>query len=365
VYNLTAVDAGFNRSRLVTFSITLPVPADLRTAARGFGIPDRGPTRTYQRLLEALRALPGVTAATAMTGLPLAQPSIIQGRGFESADETSGRYAVVNETLAKMFWNGRNPVGQQLRPGGGDMPVAVAGDVPIIRNPWFTVIGVARDVKQRVDEPVRPEVYVLVDQVASNPLAWAESGPPMIWVAFSPTTMHVVARTTLPLATLAPAIARVVREIEPTVPMARLREMDDVLSESIERPLLLAQLLTLFSTVAMLLAAMGTYGVLAYIVAERRFEIGIRIALGAARTSVLRQVMGQGLKLTIIGVIAGLAGALALNQLIASLLFGVQPTDAPTLAAVIATITLVGICASWLPAWRAARVDPVLALRHE
>ena len=223
------------------------------------------------------------------------------------------------------------------------MPIPVAGGMPIIRNPWFTVIGVAKDVKQwGVDQTVRPEVYVLVDQVASDPVAQVETGPPMIWVAFSPTTMHVVARTTLPLATLAPAIARVVRDVDPTVPVARLREMDEVLNESIERPRLLAQLLTLFSALALLLAAIGTYGVLAYMVTERRLEIGIRLALGAARRSVLRQVMGQGMKLTVIGVIAGLAGALALNRLIASLLFGVQPTDAPTLAAVIATITLGG-----------------------
>ena len=403
VYNLTAVDTGFDRSRLLTFSITLPVPAaDLRTA-RGFGVPSRRPTLAYQRLLQRLRAVPGITEATAMTGLPLDRPlegnqtelanytatagpstpplsyqrvmsdyfetmgiQILQGRGFESTDGASGRFAVVNETLAKTFWRGLNPVGQRLRPGGGDMPIPVAGGMPIIRNRWFTVIGVAKDVKQRgVDETVSPEVYVLVDQVASDPVAQVETGPPMIWVDYSPTTMHVVARTTLPLATLAPAIARAVREVDPTVPVARLREMDDVLNASIERPRLLAQLLTVFSAMALLLAAIGTYGVLAYMVTEQRLEIGIRMALGAARSSVLRHVLSQGLTLTVVGVVAGLAAALASSQLIASLLFGVQPTDASTLAAVVATITLVGALACWLPAWRASRLSPNVVLRAD
>ena len=228
------------------------------------------------------------------------------------------------------------------------------------------MIGVAKDVKQRIDETVRPEVYVLVDQVASErPAVQVAEGPPLIWVAYSPTTMHVAVRTTLPLETLAPAIVRVVRNVDPSVPVARLREMDDVLNDSIERPRLLAQLLTLFAALALLLAAIGTYGVLAYMVAERRLEIGIRLALGAARGSVLRQVMGHGLKLTVIGITAGLAGAFAVSRLLESLLFGVQPTDVPTMAAVIATIIAAGTVACWLPAWRASRLSPIVVLRPD
>ena len=118
-----------------------------------------------------------------------------------------------------------------------------------------------------------------------------------------------------------------------------------------------------FAGLALLLAAIGTYGVLSYMVTERRREIGIRVALGAARSQVLTQIMKQGLQVTALGITLGLAGALAVNRLIASLLFGVQPTDAETIAFVIATITAVAVAASWLPAWRASRVDPNVVLR--
>jgi len=120
-----------------------------------------------------------------------------------------------------------------------------------------------------------------------------------------------------------------------------------------------------FAGLALILAAIGTYGVLSYMVTERRREIGIRIALGATRSHVLTQIMKQGLQVTALGVTIGLAGALALNRLIASLLFGVQPTDTATIAFVIATITAVAVVASWLPAWRASRVDPNIVLRDE
>ena len=376
VHNLTAADAGFDRSRLVTFSITLP-PASSDLLGRA---------RTYQRLLEQLRAVPGVRMATAMTDLPLDSPlsayqteianktatlgpsipsinyyqrvmsgyfetmsiPILLGRGFQTTDAASeGRIAIVNETLANTYWRGLNPIGQRLRPCCG-------GDA----NSWFTVIGVAKDVKQGgVDQPAGTEVYLLVDQLATD--------SPTTWVAFSPTMMHVVVRTTLPLVTLAPTIERVVRDVDPTVPVARLREMDKVFTESIGRPRLLAQLLTLFSAVALLLALIGTYGVLASMVAERRREIGIRIALGAARSSVVALVMKQGLQLTIIGVSVGLAGAFGVNRLIASLLFGVEPTDAATMATVIATISLVAAVACWLPAWHASRLDPNVVLRTD
>jgi predicted permease len=374
VANLTSVDAGFDRARLVTFSMALPIADYPQAPARA---------QLYQRLLDKLRAIPGVQSATAMSGLPPNRPlnandtdidnytappegpfenvdyyqnvmtdyfetmgiPIVQGRSFQPSDAaSSGMVAVVNETLVNTFWKGQNPIGQRLRPCCGD------------QIPWFTVIGVAKDVKQGgVDQRTGTEFYFFVDQTALVP------GP----LAQAPGTMNVVLRTTLPPGGLRPSIEAAVREADPSVPIVRLRDMDGVFAESIRRPRLLAQLLGGFAGLALLLAAIGTYGVLSYMVAERRREIGIRMALGAAQSSVLGQVMKQGVTLTAIGIAVGLAGAFAMNQVIASLLFGVQPTDPATLVGVVATITLVAMVACWLPAWRASRMDPNIVLRQE
>ena len=371
VHNLTLADPGFDRSRLATFSITLP-PVSFDSVGR---------VRAYQTLLEQLRAVPGVHAASAMSSLPLDRQfisnqtemtnttaasaplptvdyqqvmsrffdgmgiPILQGRGFESNDAASSGYVtVVNETLANTYWSGRNPIGQRLRPAGN--------------GPWFTVIGVAKDVAQTsVDQPVGAEAYVFVDQLATN--------SPTTWLAFSPTTMHVVVRTTLPLETLAPTIARVLRQVDPALPVARLREMDEVFTQSIRRPRLLAQLLTLFSVLALLLAAIGTYGVLAFMVTQRRREIGVRLALGAQRGRLLRQVMSEGLTPVANGIAFGVAGALGVNRFLRSLLFGVEPVDAMTLAIAMATVVGMAALACWLPAWRASRLDPQVVLRVE
>jgi predicted permease len=374
VANLTNVDAGFDRDRLVTFSMALPTADYPQAPARA---------AFYQRLLEKLRAVPGVQGASAMSGLPPNRPlnandteidnytappegpfenvdyyqnvmtdyfetmgiPIVAGRSFQASDAaSSGMVAVVNETLVNTFWKGQNPIGQRLRPCCGD------------QVPWFTVVGVAKDVKQGgVDSKTGHEFYFLVDQTARVP-------PPQ---ATAPGTMNVVLRTTLPPATLRPTIEGIMREADPSVPIVRLREMNAAFDESIRRPRLLAQLLGGFAALALLLAAIGTYGVLSYMVAERRREIGIRMALGAAQSSVLAQIMRQGLGLTAIGIVGGLFGAFGLNRLIASLLFGVQPTDPITIVAVVATITLVAVVACGLPAWRAARVDPNVVLRQD
>jgi predicted permease len=374
VYNLANVDAGFNRSRLVTFALTLPRINYQQSTSR---------LQMYQSVLDKLRAVPGVQSASAMSGLPPNRPlnandtdidnytappegpyenvdyyqqvmfgyfetmgiPIVQGRGFQLADAASaGIVAIVNERLVNTFWKGKNPIGQRLRPCCGN------------QVPWMTVVGVAKDVKQGgVDQKTGTELYFFVDQIASL------QGPQ----ARAPETMNIVLRTTLPSTALSQTIERVVREGDPTVPVVRLRDMEGVFAESIRRPRLLAQLLGVFAGLALLLAAIGTYGVLSYMVAERRREIGIRLALGADRSSVLGEVMKQGLLLTTVGLVVGLAGALGLNRLIASLLFGVQPTDGPTMAIVIATITLVAAVACMLPAWRASRLDPNVVLRTE
>src|SRR5215831_8525016 len=370
VYNLTRIDAGFDRSRLVTFSMTLPM-ANSEPDTRA---------QAYQRVLDRLHSVPGVLGTAAMSGLPpnrtpdaIATPienyssydgkpfenidyyqfvmgdyfgtmgiPIIAGRGFERTDNASqGKVVIVNETLAKRIWRGQNPIGQRLRPPGASFG---ASD-----DAWHTVIGVAKDVRQRgVERPAGTELYVSLDQHG-----------------VSPPSMNVVMRTTLPPSALSGTIERVVRELDAAVPVVRLRDMDSVFAESISRPRLLAQLLGAFAGLALLLAAIGTYGVLSYMVTERRREIGIRVALGATRPHVLTQIMKQGLQVTAIGAAIGLAGALAVNRLIASLLFGVQPTDIVTIAFVIATITAVAVVASWLPAWRASRLDPNVVLRDE
>jgi ABC-type antimicrobial peptide transport system permease subunit len=141
--------------------------------------------------------------------------------------------------------------------------------------------------------------------------------------------------------------------------------MDEVFAESISRPRLLSQLVGIFAALALLLAAVGTYGLLAYMVAARRREIGVRMALGADRLAVLAEVMKQGFLITFAGIVIGLGGALVLTRLMAALLFGVQPTDAATVVTAIATILFVSIAACWLPAWRASRVDPFVMLRYD
>jgi len=375
VYNLSTVDAGFDRARLVTFQMSLATADYPQPAQRA---------QLYQRLIEKLRGVAGVQGVSAMQGLPPNRPlnandtdignytappegpfenvdyyqgvmtnyfetmgiPIVKGRAFEPADITSGPVVIVNETLVNTFWKDRDPIGQTLKPG----------IAPFAQVPDFRVIGVAKDVKQGgVDKKTGTELYLLIDQTAMLPAPLTNA----------PGTLNIVMRTTLPPATLRTSVESAVREADASVPIVRLRDMNGVFEESIRRPRLLAQLLGGFAGLALLLAAIGTYGVLSYMVAERRREIGIRMALGADQSTVLGQIMKQGLLLTTIGIVVGLAGAFALNRLIASLLFGVQPTDTPTIIGVVATITLVASVACLLPAWRASRVDPNIVLRDD
>ncbi|HUQ87469.1 MAG TPA: ABC transporter permease, partial [Vicinamibacterales bacterium] len=313
VYNLSVVDAGFDRSRLVTFQMSLPAANYPQPAPRA---------QLYQRLLEKLRGVAGIQGASAMSGLPPNRPlnandtdignytappegpfenidyyqsvmtnyfetmgiPIVKGRPFEPSDVASGPVVIVNEAMVNTFWKDLEPIGQTLKPGFG----------PFNTVPDFRVIGVAKDVKQGgVDKKTGTEIYFLVDQLAVAP-------PP---IANAPGTMNIVLRTTLPPATLRTQIEGIVREADASVPIVRLRDMNGVFEESITRPRLLAQLLGGFAGLALLLAAIGTYGVLSYMVAERRREIGIRMALGADQSSVLGSIMKQGLTLTTVGVI--------------------------------------------------------------
>jgi len=180
---------------------------------------------------------------------------------------------------------------------------------------------------------------------------------------FAPRNMNVVVRSTLSRDALASSIRRIVASVDPGLPVVGLRSMDEVFDDALARPRFLAELLVIFAAVALALAAVGTYGVLAYSVAERRREIGIRMALGASEGGVLTLVLRQGMLLAGIGLLVGLAGALAVTRVVSSLLFGVQPTDPATFAAVGLFMLAVALVACLVPARRATRVDPLVALR--
>jgi putative ABC transport system permease protein len=264
---------------------------------------------------------------------------IVDGRAFELADIARGPAVIVNEALAERFFRGRSPVGGRISPNPE-------------RFGWFTIVGVAKDVKQGgVDQKTGTELYFIAEQVAA--------------AGFPQRNMNVVVRSALPAGSLRGVIEAAVRESDAALPIIRYRGMDEVFAESVSRPRLLANLLAIFAGLALLLAALGTYGILSYMVTERRREIGIRMALGAAQKTVVRMIMGQGVAIAAAGLAIGLAGALALNRVIATLLFGVAPTDPTTFLVVAATIVFVALLACFLPARRAARVDPMVVLRDE
>ncbi|RPI23627.1 MAG: ABC transporter permease, partial [Acidobacteria bacterium] len=380
VVNLMNVDAGFNRSPLVTFGVALPASTYPNFDER---------LRLYQRLIDRFGAMPGVQRASAVSGLPPQREvnqfgtdiedytpppgkpldwvdyyqtvtagyfeamgiPIVAGRAFDRTDRIGAPVVVVNEAFARRFWKDLDPISRRVRPRFGD------------QTPWVTVIGVAKNVKQGgVDQATGTELYFLLEQlpqifptISGSKLGdWGNDG-----------SMNIVLRSAVPMATLQSSIAAAVREADPSLPIIRLRPMDEVVSGSLGRPRMLMHLFGGFAALALLLAAIGTYGVLSYLVTERRREIGIRMALGAKREAVLRSVMAYGLKLTSIGLAAGLAGALALTRLMETLLFEVRPTDPATLVSVAAVITFVVIIACLVPAHRATRVDPMTALREE
>jgi putative ABC transport system permease protein len=379
VGNLMRVDAGFQRSQLVTFGVALPTATYPAFDQR---------VQLYGRLIDRFSGMPGIEAVAAVSGLPpQREPNlfatdienytpasdrvemveyyqtvtpgyfetmkipIVRGRGFEPADRTAAPVAVVNEAFVRTFWNGVDPIGQRVRPSFGD------------QTPWVTVIGVANDVRQAgIDKRAGTELYLLFDQL---PRIFPAVPTARLGNILGLGSMHMMLRSALPAATLHASITNAVREADPSLPVIRLRNMEKVFSDSVRRPRMLMQLLTAFAAFALLLAAIGTYGVLSYVVTQHRREIGIRMALGAERALVLREVMGYGLKLTAVGVVAGLAGALALTRLMQTLLFGVGASDPATLAGVVMLIAAVAAAASLIPAVRATRIDPIVALRDE
>lgn len=369
--NLTRVDVGVERSGLSMFATGLP-GARYDAAARA---------QFFERLLASVRAIPGVDRAATMTGLPTHRdvwatdtdfahiandrPSnqgpaenvdyyetvsidfvatlgarVAAGRGFQPGDAGGAAVVMVNEALVRKFFDGRDPIGQQLRPR------AFGRDVP-----WFTIVGVLKDIKHDgVAAGAGTEVYFLAEQL----VRLTDSAPGSVYVAV---------RSALPLATLAPQFRRAVSELDPTLPVTEMQTMDEAIGTAIARPQFLLLLVGLMAGLALVLATVGLYGVLAYLVAERQQEIGVRVALGATRQDVMRLVIVRGLGATLAGIACGLLAAASLSHVLAALLFEVAPTDPATLAGVAAVMLLTAAVACVVPAWRASRVDPLTALR--
>ncbi len=363
VANLVRTDPGFDRRRVIAVELWLTgTRYDSTNAIAGF----------YDRLEERVRALPGVrSAAVIEAGIPLVRggnmgvavggqglgatinyrtvtPGYFQtmgiplkrGRAFAAGDvQTAEPVATVSESFARRFLDG----------DGLDRTLTLGGRVE------RRVVGVVGDTKQFVGVPATPTVFI--------PSAQTPAGLTRLFSSWFP--IHLVVRTDGDPAALKSMVARTIRATDPQVPLGRVRTMDEVLDGSVEFQRFVMLLLAAFAGLAVTLAAVGTYGVMSYLVAQSTREIGVRIALGALPRQVLGVVIGRGMLLAGIGVAAGLAGALALTRMLSQLLYGVAPTDALTLAGVTALLLLVALAACVVPARRATRVDPMIALRNE
>jgi putative ABC transport system permease protein len=368
-----SVQGGFDAEGVLTARLAAP-------AARYPALPEV--SSFFTRLNEQLAGLPGVIDVGASSGLPLAVSSgdwsfDIEGRArvngrrpgaadwyvvtpgyFEtlrirvvrgrapSASDTSNSIPVIfiNETAARGIFPGDDPVGKRV------MLSRSRG----FEQPWRTIAGVIADVRQRgLDRPARPEMYI----------------PHTQFLHFSPgqqaRSMSVVIRSDVPVDRLVAAVRGELRRLDPEIPLADARPMTDVLALSVADRKLNLLLLGAFAIVAIVLAAVGTYGVMAYDVLQRTREIGIRVALGAPRRSVLTLVLAQGLTLVAIGAAIGLAASALLTRSMAEMLFEVGPRDLAVFASVGALLAATGTLASYVPAWRATRVDPLAALREE
>ncbi len=360
---LLGVQAGFDPQNVLTARIALPdsrYPKPIQV------------TSFYQQLLERVRALPGVLSASLVWNLPLeggsndtviieGQPApkniwssrlveldtvmpgyfhtlripLLRGRDFTAQDtEDKPQVAVINETMAHLFWPNQDAVGKRFSKDK-DKPK------------WITVVGVVGDVREYgLDQATAPEAYFPQSQDNHNYMA-------------------IVVRTaTKPLSQLL-AVTGAVHDLDSQLPVYAPRELSQIVSESSEQQRFVALLLGLFAGLALVLASVGVYGVLSYSVVQRTHELGIRMALGAGRRDVLVMVLGEGLRLALYAIVAGLAGAFVLTRLMSSLLYGVRPADPFTFAVVPLVLVGVALVATFIPARRATKVDPMVALRYE
>ena len=369
---LLQVNPGFETRNILTVSLDLPrysYPEPTKQAA------------FYTQLMEHIKALPGVTAVGATNDLPptkgshssgvsiegqppidgssaalavqqrLATPDyfrvmgipLISGRPFSEADTSSASpVVVINQTFARRFFPNENPIGQHLKFG-----VAEGS------NPWLTIVGEVGDVRGfGLDKQPNSEMYISSQQqnfLPYNPLP----------------RMYVVVRTTNDPNSIAAAVLGAVRELDKDLPLPKAHTMEEVLATSIGERHSNMLLLGMFALIAMILAGVGIYGVICYSVAQRTHEIGVRLALGAQSRDIVTLVVGNGMKLALIGIAFGLGGAVALTRLMVNLLYGVTPTDVMTFIAVSVALMIVAFVACYLPARRAMKVDPMIALRNE
>ena len=363
---LQRVDPGFTTQGILTARVTLP-RARYDDPPRQVAFADA--------LLERARALPGVSSASLSTNAPVDEgmsywaiavagvepppPEVVQdavvyrtspeffrtfglplihGRLFEAGDRgESTPVAIVSQSLARRYWPGRDPVGSRL----------TFGDPADSATTWMTVVGVVGDVRQEgAVSPAYPQIYVPFAQVSSR-------------------SMVVALRTGRDPLALVPALKQALASVDPNLALSRVTTMQQRLANTLARPRVNALLLAAFAATALILAALGIYGVIAYSVVQRTREMGIRVALGARAEDVLGMVMRQGLTPVLIGLALGLGAAAVGSRVLRSLLYGVAATDLATYAAVAAFLAAVAVAASYVPARRAAHSDPMTALRTE
>jgi predicted lysophospholipase L1 biosynthesis ABC-type transport system permease subunit len=256
---------------------------------------------------------------------------------------------IINQALAKQFWPKGDPLNDRIIIGGNIAP-AVKGELP------RQIIGVVADVRDGgLNRDPRPNMYVLSAQLTDGETALVSQIGPWAWVI----------RTRVPPLSLSSAIQKELRDASGGLPVANIRTMEQTISRSTAPENFNMLVLTIFACAALLLAAIGIYGLMAYSVVQRTQEIGIRLALGAGAGSVRNMVVFQGLRLAVIGVAVGLAAAFGLTKIISSMLFGVKAWDPLVLSTVPIVLIAVALVAVWLPALRASRVDPIHALRYE
>ncbi|MGA2736565.1 MAG: ABC transporter permease [Bryobacteraceae bacterium] len=364
---LRGIDPGFRADHVLTVRVDAPVTNYGEFAKR---------SAFFQRVLERVRALPGVQAAGFTSALPLtweggssgftpegvaARPdlpwsannrvvtpgyfeamriSLRRGRLFQDGDGADAPpVAIVNETMARKFWPNQDALGKRFKFGD-------AGD----KTPWLRIAGIVGDVRQmRLNDPPRQEMYFPYWQAKDN------------WMVLRDLAIHTSGD---PL-TMAGAVRQAVSSVDPDQPVSNVMTLDGLLDQEVAQRRVQAALLGGLAALALILACIGIYGVLSYLVTQRTREIGVRVALGASAADVFRTVAAEGMILAGIGIAAGLAGALALSRLLGSLLFGVSAGDPLTYAAAIAVFGVVALAACYFPARRAARVDPMVTLRYE